>query len=225
MGFWAASPMDGMEENNEDVSVYEVDNDNVSDVLNQKNKTAPDPIIPDAKPSEESKDETKAAIDKLAKAEPKETESEEKETKVTKESNKKSDTTAVLIIPEGIELIGDIQVNNTICIQGSVSGSIKAKSVVIEQGKQQIPTIEASSLVVDKNAKVITRNVKVEDELTVKGAIKGDIVTNSIHLDASAVVSGNISANHLNISDSAKIKGEIRFNSTESKDVDAVFED
>ncbi len=105
--------------------------------------------------------------------------------------NNEVDTSAINIIRQGTDIIGDITCKGDIRIDGKLKGTLNCEGrVVVGQGGLIEGTINCSNADISGSLKV---NITVKELLTLKSSsnLVGDINTNKLQIEPGANFSGN----------------------------------
>ena len=117
-----------------------------------------------------------------------------------RENTTTSSESVISIIGPGMTIVGDIQTDGTIRVEGSVEGSIKAgKAVVI--GKQGL----------------VTGNITTQDAV-ISGRVEGTLVAASrLELQATCKIDGEVHTRRMQLEEGAVLNGSVHMGSETSE--------
>jgi cytoskeletal protein CcmA (bactofilin family) len=118
---------------------------------------------------------------------------------MAKEQAGQPSTGAISIIAPGTKIIGDVETDGTLRVEGVVEGQIKA----------------AKAVVVGKDG-VVTGDITTQDAV-IGGRVSGTVVAESrLELQATCVIDGEIRARRVKLDEGGKVNGQVAMGETPS---------
>lgn len=116
---------------------------------------------------------------------------------MAKEQSGQPSTGAISIIAPGTKVIGDVETDGTLRVEGTVEGQIKA----------------AKAVVVGKDG-VVTGDIATQDAV-IGGRVTGTVVAESrLELQATCVIDGEIRARRVKLDEGGKVNGQVAMGET-----------
>lgn len=147
---------------------------------------------------------------------------------------------SVTVIAAGTKIVGDIDTDGALCIEGSVKGNVRVGTKLDLNGKV-LGDIEAEDIEIISTAvkgNVVARNTVHMDKDTtivgdvsaknaeIDGKIKGNLtVSERAHIKVDSILMGNLVSGTVNIEEGAMLKGDISITNIQSENVTIVEPD
>lgn len=147
---------------------------------------------------------------------------------------------SVTVIAAGTKIVGDIDTDGALCIEGSVKGNVRVGTKLDLNGKV-LGDIEAEDIeiistavkgnVVARNTVHMDKDTTIVGDVTAKnaeidGKIKGNLtVSERAHIKVDSILMGNLVSGTVNIEEGAMLKGDISITNIQSENVTIVEPD